>query len=993
VRLQKDVPIDVQVKVEDVDLGEILERVAVPGAWVTVKLDGTGRVAGTILPAAIDARLDLQARRFRSLTGPWRAARASDQAMLEFERGRLSVPFHIRDEGITFEKAHIEVGAGRADVDARVAFNDAKGFEVVATGEVDLDALHHVAGIPWGGRAAVVVRAAAAPYGNPRIDATVKAEQLHFMLLDLGSATFDAAYGPDHTLRLSGIEGTRGQARYEGFATVDLGATPVRIPASRFTASGPLHDLCDAVMAWLPSTRILRDAMDGQVVELTGLASGPAKLLDVDFEGRLGPGRLLGRRFDSGRLVGQIRAGAEATFKTLELRFGPGTASATGRWGFLGPMPWDLRLALAGVPAAALDLPGGSWGGSLSGTATLAGSFDVPDVHFAVNGDAVSLRGASLGTVQLGGTVVGRRLQVTGAADGARFTGQAQLEGRVPFSGRADLDLKDATRLWPGGPPQGLKVAVEGTASAEGELVEPLAARGRVALERLSAAYADLKLENAGPLAIAFDRGRVQVDRFAVRGVNTEFSLVGAVAPSGALDLQAQGSLDLRLLGGVLPALRSPRGRLAVQAHVGGTVDEPVLLGDGRLEEAGFQLRGGKANFTDLAGPLTFSQNKVVFDGLTARVNHGGLVLSGEVELDRLVPSRLRIDGQLDEVDVALPTYLPSVLSGRLEAAGTLDETVVTGRLHVLRSRYTLNVDIDKRLVGLGRRATPLRAYDVSGEWLRFDLQLAVDGDVRVENDMVSGAMQGELTLTGSLASPGLVGSLSMLPGGRARFRGNEFDVTRALVDFKDRNDILPTIDANGEARVSDYQVLVHLYGSLIDSNDFHADLSSTPPLSQPDLITLITVGYARQDTAGGANLSGLGSSAANQALLGSATQALLQVSGFDEVVKRFLPRGGPLTDFTVRTTTLYSNSTGVLEPGLAMETWVLPNRLRLRAQVPFTASDYRVQGELKLSEHASAQLQYDSARLQNLNNAVIGNLTLPGDVGADLKLRWEWNR
>jgi translocation and assembly module TamB len=493
-------------------------------------------------------------------------------------------------------------------------------------------------------------------------------------------------------------------------------------------------------------------------------------------------------------------------------------------------------------------------------------------------------------------------------------------------------------------------------------------------------------------VALSFDRGRVQVERYAVRGVNTEFSVTGAEAPSGALDLQAQGSMDLRLLGGVLPALRSPRGRLAVQAHVGGTVEDPLLLGEGRLEEAGFVLRGGKAEFAELTGPLSFSQNKVLLEALTARVNHGAMTLSGEVELDRLIPSRLRVDALLEDVDVALPSYLPSVLSGRLEAAGTPDETVVTGRLHVIRSRYTLNVDLDKRLVGLGKRAAPLRPYDPSGEWLRFDLQLAVDGDVRVENDMVSGAMQGELTLTGSLAAPGLVGSLSMQPGGKARFRSNEFEITHAVVDFKDRNDVAGTMDAHGEARVSDYLVLVHLHGSLTNSEEFRADLTSSPPLSQPDILTLLSVGYARQDTAGGSGLGGIGTSTTNQAGIAIAGQALFQVSGFDEALKRFLPRGGPLTDLTVRSTTVYSATTGLLEPGLALEAWAVPNRFKLRAQVPFSVSEYRVQGELRLSEHASAQLQYDAGN-RYVDQAKIYGWTPSGDLGADLKLRWEWTR
>jgi translocation and assembly module TamB len=974
VKLQRDVPIDVQVKVEDVDLGEILERVAVPKAWVTVRLDGTGRVAGTIVPAAVEARLDLQARRFRALTGPWRAARPEDRAMLEFERGHLVVPFRIRQEGIAFDKARIEVGRGWADVDARLHFDQAQGFEVTTTGEVDLDALRHVAGLPWGGRAQVTARVAAAPYGNPRIEGKARAERLRFLDLDLGAATFDLAYGPDSTLRLSSIEGLRGQTRYTGFATVDLKATPVQVTASRFSAAGRLRDLFDAVVDWLPSVKVLRDVMDGQVLEVTARATGRAAALDADFEGRLGPGQLLGRRYDGGRLAGRIVGGSEARFQQLELQYGPGTASATGRWGFAAPMPWALEVGLAGVPAAALALPGGAWGGSLSGSATLAGSYEVPDVHFAVNGDAVTVRGASLGTVQLGGTVAGRKLQLTGAADGVRLSGEARLEGRFPFRARAELDLRDAARLWPGGPPLGLKATVEGLATAEGDLTDPQLARGRVGLERLSAGYGDLRLENAGPVTLTFDRGRVQVDAFAIRGVNTEFSLTGSVAAGGGLDLQAQGSLDLRLLGGVLPALRRPHGRLALEAHVGGTLEEPVLLGDGRLEEAGFVLRGGQAEFTDLQGALAFSQNKVLFDALTTQVNRANVAMSGEVELIRLIPSRLRIEAQLEEVPVAVPLSLPSILSGRLEAAGTPEETLVTGRLHVVRARWTENVELEKRIYDVGRRRpVPPRPYDKAGEWLRFDLQLVVDGDVRVENDAVSGAMSGNLVLTGSLAAPGLLGSLAMSPGGKARYRSNEFELAHAVVDFKDRNRIEMILDAFGEARVADYQVFMHLSGSM---NEPHLTLNSTPPLSQPDLITLLSVGFTRHDTPGGAGTQGLATTAA--------AQYLFQASGLDEQMRRFLPRGGPLRDLSVRITSVYSEYSGQVEPRAEFESWVIPSRMRLRVQAPLAgARGQRAQAELRLGDHTSLQYQWDNDNPD----------FLAGDHGVDLKFRWEWNR
>jgi translocation and assembly module TamB len=973
VKLQRDAPIDLAVKVEDVELGELLERLALPGAWVSGRFDGAGRIAGPVWPTAVAGELDLTARGFRALAGPWRASRPEDFAFLEIERGRLKAPFRIRREGLTFEKARIEAGQGWAEVDADLRFSAAGGFQVRTTGDVDLDALRHVAGLPWGGRALVTATVGAAPYGNPRATARLQVERFRFLSLDLGAATADLAYGPDFSMRLTGIEGQRGQTRYQGFATVDLGHKPILVTASHFTAAGRLRDLFDAVMDWLPKTRVLRDAMDGQVLELTARATGAAAALDADFEGRLGPGELLGRRFDGGRLAGHVTAARETRFDRLELQYGPGTASATGRWTMAAPFPWDLQVALAGVPAAALALPGGEWGGSLSGTATLAGSFEVPDVHFAVNGDAISVRGAGLGTVQAGGTVQGRKLLLTGGADGVRFTGDARLEGRLPFHARAELRLEDAARLWPGGPPAGLKAAVEGEATAEGQLEDLRSARARVRLDRLSAGYQDLKLENAAPVELALDAGRLEVERFAIRGANTELSVTGAVGAAGDLDVEAVGSLDLRLLSGVLPALRRPHGRLTLEAHVGGTAELPVLLGDGRLEEAGFVLRGGQAAFEQLRGDLAFSQNKVLFDALDCQVNGGKVRLGGEVELARLVPSRLRIDAQLDEVPVAVPAYLPATLTGKLEAAGTPDETLVTGRLHVVRARFTENVDLEKNMYDVRRRRPPPpRAYDKAGEWLRFDVQLAVDGDARVENDLVRGGMRGDLVLTGSMAAPGLLGALSMTEGSRAIFRGNEFNLSHAVVDFTDRHKVEMALDVHGEARVTDYQVFMHLFGTMTDPQ---VTLTSTPPLSQPDIITLLSMGFTRRDTPQGRGTQGLATVAA--------AQALFAASGLDEQVRRFLPRGGPLRDISVRITSVYSEVSRQVEPRAEFESWAWRDRLRLRFQAPLSGPrGQRAQAELRLGEHTAVQYQFDTDN---------PDAPLAGDHGVDLKLRWEW--
>jgi len=486
-----------------------------------------------------------------------------------------------------------------------------------------------------------------------------------------------------------------------------------------------------------------------------------------------------------------------------------------------------------------------------------------------------------------------------------------------------------------------------------------------------------------GPVVLTASRGRVEVQALTLVGPNTELTVSGARAASGELDLSAAGVADLRLLAGLVPDLRRPHGQLQVEAHVTGTVEDPVLVGAGRLADAGFQLKTTSVLLSEVGGALAFSQNRVLFEDLTASVNGGHARLRGEIELASFVPVRGRVEAVIDEVPLAVPAYLPATLSGRIEAAGTPDATTVTGRLHVVRARYTADVGLGRNLFELRRRPpAPPKPYDKALEWLRFDLQIVLDGDVRVENDLVTGPVQGELTLTGTLAAPGVVGRLTLGEGSRARFRGNEFILTRAALDFTDRTKLDVSLDAHGESQVRDYQVFMHGFGKLADPQ---VTLTSVPPLTQPDIITLLSLGFTRRDASATAGVGGAATAAA--------AQALFSASGLDEQVRRFVPRSQMVRDLNVRITTDYSEFSGQIEPRAQLESLLLGDRLRLRLQTPLTGSSstttgtgsrsggQKAQAELRLGRRASIQYQWD-----NDNPDVIS-----GDHGVDLKLRWEW--
>jgi translocation and assembly module TamB len=970
VGLGSGIAIDGAVEADGVDLAEILERVDVGGSWVSVKLDLKGRIAGTLHPPALAGAMSGEFRELRSFTRSWRQAAGKDPPVVAVRRGRIQSGFEVTAQELSFHGARVSAGRGTSEIDAVARFAAAEGFHVRWRGQVDLGAIGKVADIPWAGLADVDGTIGAAPYANPRIAARARVEGFRFLDVDLGNGAADLVYGPDFRLRISDAQGVRGQTRWRGEGVVDLEPTPAHVVSSRFEAKGRVRDLFDAVRDWAPRTRPFRDVIDGDI-EVSGTGSGTAGFLDGTFDARLGTGTFLGRPFESGRAVGTYHHGEEARIERAELRRGTGLVRVSGAYTAVPPFPWDLDVSFSGTPLESLDLPGGGWSGSASGTATLRGSFEHPDVRFAANGDGVSLRGMPLGTVQAAGTVQERRVVITGGSEGLSFEGEATLDGRVPFRARARLALDDVARLLTGGGPAGLRARVRGEASGEGELAALDAMRADVRLDQVQIGHPEFKVESAGPVVLTLSRGRLELQPVTLTGPSTELTLAGSRAASGQLDVSAAGAVDLRLVAGLVPQLRRPHGRLALEAHVSGTSEDPVLVGAGRIDDGGFQLKGSQVLLSGLNGALAFSQNRILFEGLSAAVNGGRAGLSGEVELASFRPVRLRIEAALDEVPVTVPAGVTATLSGRVEAEGTPDATAVTGRLHVVRARYTTNVDLEKSLLEIRRPGAPPRPYDKAGEWLRFDLQLAVDGDVRVDNDLVQGALEGELALTGTLAAPGLVGTLSMADGSRARFRGNEFDLTHAVLDFTNRNKIEIALDVHGESQVRDYRIFMHAFGTLADPQ---LTLTSAPPLSQNDLITLLSLGFTRRDAAAGGDVSGVAAAAA--------AQALFSASGLDEQVKRFLPRGKVVRDFSVRITTEWSEASGQVEPRAEFESLLLRDRLKLRYQAPLSgARGQKAQAELRLGGHTALQYQWDN-----------DNPDVPtGDHGVDLKLRWEW--
>jgi translocation and assembly module TamB len=331
------------------------------------------------------------------------------------------------------------------------------------------------------------------------------------------------------------------------------------------------------------------------------------------------------------------------------------------------------------------------------------------------------------------------------------------------------------------------------------------------------------------------------------------------------------------------------------------------------------------------------------------------------------VPHSFELAMSFDEANFRYPDNIPSTVSGDLRLHGPPSALVLGGDVDVVRLRYAENLDPENMFKDLKRRNVEARGFEKRDEFLRFDVNVHVGGDARIDNNLVRMALRGDLKIVGTNAHMGVLGSLTGLEGGRAFFRGNEFVLRRVTVDLTDRDRIAPFIDLQAESVVRDYKVFVHAYGP---AEDPQVDLTSEPDLVRSDVVTLLTLGITRDDpdsyTAGaGAGLVG---------------ETLLSISGLDKQVKKFIPKNTILRDFGFNISTQYSEVSRMVEPTAHFESRVFTDSFKVRLSQPvISGRGRRAQAEYKINKHVSAQAQYDNE-----------NRDFAFDLGLDLRLRWE---
>jgi outer membrane protein assembly factor BamA len=181
---------------------------------------------------------------------------------------------------------------------------------------------------------------------------------------------------------------------------------------------------------------------------------------------------------------------------------------------------------------------------------------------------------------------------------------------------------------------------------------------------------------------------------------------------------------------------------------------------------------------------------------------------------------------------------------------------ILSGRIEIIRGVYNRDFKLESTLSG--RR--PEALFDIESlegplASLGLDLEVRAARDVWLRNDFASLEGEGEILVGGTAGRPTLAGRLTALAGGTIRFRNVPYRVESGTIDFDDPQVINPVFDLLAETRVADFQVTLHVEGTV---DEFRYELSSEPPLPQQDIVGLLLTGrtLGAADTQNGAGLT-----------------------------------------------------------------------------------------------------------------------------------------
>jgi len=572
-------------------------------------------------------------------------------------------------------------------------------------------------------------------------------------------------------------------------------------------------------------------------------ANGRVQLSDVNVHGESI------QRFDAGVRI----SGQDLQLNHIALTYGEALVSGATDYDFstrafhldLSGTNFDLaRLALGRTGRVEL-------GGRMDFAAHGSGTLEEPAINTTVHLRELTLDRQPRGDFTLQGVTQGAELHLTGRSQlqPAELTLDGDVHLRDGWPSTLTLRFSHLNLDAPLHPY--LQGRLTGHSSASGELrvqgplrqPHDLSLTGT--LSDLDLDVENMKLHNQGPIDFALSNQTLQLKTFRLLGEGTDLSAEGTVQLTGerALNLRARGQGNLKLLESFDSAFTSA-GTVDVDMNVSGTFSRPVMQGRLQITNGGIAYLDLPAAFSEINGSLTFDQNRLQIEKLTAHTGGGLVTFGGNAAW---LNHQLSFDVNLQEKDVRLryPPGISSTANADLHFAGNSSASTLSGDITVTKLSVMPGFDFGAYLARSSRSGA-LPVTNPTLNRIRLDVHVMTTPELQMQTAVVRLSGDADLRLRGSAAKPVLLGRAEVLEG-EVSFNGTKYELERGEITFKNPVTTTPELDLQATTHVRDYDITLGMNG---EPDKLKMTYRSEPPLPEADIITLLALGRTTTESA-----------------------------------------------------------------------------------------------------------------------------------------------
>lgn len=367
----------------------------------------------------------------------------------------------------------------------------------------------------------------------------------------------------------------------------------------------------------------------------------------------------------------------------------------------------------------------------------------------------------------------------------------------------------------------------------------------------------DDRIKLIQPFTASYDGEVVTLGEFRLEGPRG--ALVGGgdipLIDGQELDFYARGEVRLSILPYLSEKIASSSGLLALDTHVTGTVETPLITGELDLPEPARVRVASLTRAIEIQrGKITATRGDITIQELAGRIGDGVVDVSGRLKLNGfdfedydLVVRGLQVPVEATDI-AARVNALVGIEKGRRGPR-------IAGRVDLIEGRYRRKFELrDFNFVALDTSVPSEPPADWMND-IEIGLAVVATEPVTVQVDAGTFAMDLGLTadvlVTGTAANPQLDGRLTGRRG-TIKFPKAELDVVRATVDFAPvqlgqaaevellaEGDVLAYNISSGSAQQS-YLTTVALEGTL---DEMALSLSSDPSLTPVEILSLLISG------------------------------------------------------------------------------------------------------------------------------------------------------